>query len=74
MVCVYMRSLTAVLINDAIPQIFECPILSGVINMHSFCYRHSEYMHYLTVLLHIIFFLFYTEYCSSQDLDFSVEE
>lgn len=44
MVCVHWISLialTAVLINDALSLIFGCPVLSGVMNMHTCYYCHS---------------------------------
>ncbi len=73
MVCVHLISLiahTAVLMNDAISLVFECPILSGVMNMHTFSYCHSIYIYIYAyfkrwIHLHIFFILFilHKAYC-----------
>lgn len=58
MVCVHLIrlfALTAVLINDAISLVFECPILSGVMNMHTFLYMHTHRGDHNP---HIVFILF----------------
>lgn len=66
-VCIHLISLIAlpaVLINDVISLVFECPILSGVMNMHTFWLLHSIYA-YLTGVIgfHIIWISEGKAYC-----------